>query len=183
VAFVASRVDIEGNRYRSAVWLAATDGSTAPYPLTSGEHGDGGPAWSPDRGRLAFTRSRDGRHTLNVLPVGGPGEVVVVCERPEAVEDARWSPDGTRIAFASREGTGRYRHGDDDRARPPRHIDRLVGRLAGEGWILDRPRGVFVVPADASGPPVLVAGGDWDYSGFVRSRRRVPRRRADRGVQ
>jgi dipeptidyl aminopeptidase/acylaminoacyl peptidase len=167
VAFVVSRVDLEGNRYRRSVWLAATDGSAAPFPLTSGEHGDGQPAWSPDGSRLAFTRSRDGKHSLHVMPVGGPGEVITVCERPEAVEEPEWSPDGAGIAFASRERTGRYSDGDDDRARPPRLIDRLVSRLDGEGWIVDRPRGVFVVPADASAPPTLVAGGAWDHNGFA----------------
>ena len=54
VAFVVTRVDLEANRYRSTVWLAAADGSSLPYPLTSGEHGDGQPAWSPDGRRLAF---------------------------------------------------------------------------------------------------------------------------------
>ena len=41
IAFVVARVDVEKNRYRSAVWLAAADGSSPPYPLTAGEHGDG----------------------------------------------------------------------------------------------------------------------------------------------
>lgn|GEM_PF-5111262 len=43
MAFVVSRVDLERNRYRSAVSLAAVDGSSAPHPLTAGEQGDGNP--------------------------------------------------------------------------------------------------------------------------------------------
>ncbi|MHA6631549.1 S9 family peptidase [Pseudonocardia sichuanensis] len=163
-AFVVTRVDLEGNRYRSAVWLAAVDGSSPPFPLTAGEHGDGQPAWSPDGRRLAFTRRHeDGGGSLHVLPVEGPGETVTVCARPEAIGVPAWSPDGTLLAFASRERASRYTEGDDDRARPPRRIDRLFSRLDGEGWIIDRPRGVFVVPADGSAQPRQVAGGPFEH--------------------
>jgi len=146
------------------VWLADVDGARAPYPLTAGEHGDASPAWSPDGTRLAFTRGDgEGGGSLRVVPVDGPGETVTVCARPEAVDAPVWSPDGVRIAFASREHTARYAEGDDDRARPPRRIDRLFSREDGTGWTIDRPRGVFVVAADGSGLPVLVAGGPGDH--------------------
>ena len=71
MAFVVSRVDLELDRYRSAVWLAAVDGSSAPHSLTAGEQGDGNPVWSPDGRRLAFTsrRAEEGG-TLHVVPVG-----------------------------------------------------------------------------------------------------------------
>ena len=163
VAFTVSRVDLDANRYRSAVWLADVDGGRAPFPVTSGEHSDSAPRWSPDGARLAFARSVDGRGALWVLPVDGPGEAVRVCERAEAVESPAWSPDGSRIAFVSRERAARYAEGDDERARPPRRIDRLVSRVDGEGWTIDRPAGLFVVPADGSGEPVLVAGGPHDH--------------------
>jgi dipeptidyl aminopeptidase/acylaminoacyl peptidase len=164
VAFVVTRVDLEANRYRSTVWLAAADGSSLPYPLTSGEHGDGQPAWSPDGRRLAFTRQReDGESSLHVLPMDGPGETVTICVRPEAIGQPAWSPDGTRLAFASRERASRYSEGDDDRARPPRRIDRLFSRLDDVGWIIDRPRSVFVVPSDGSGTARVVAGGPYEH--------------------
>ncbi|GAA5129484.1 TolB family protein [Pseudonocardia adelaidensis] len=163
VAFVVTRVDLEGNRYRSSVWLAAADGSSAPFPLTAGDQ-DGQPAWSPDGRRLAFTRrGADGRSSLHVLPVDGPGETVAVCVRPEAIGRPAWSPDGSRLAFASRERASRYSEGDDDLARPPRRIDRLYSRLDDVGWIIDRPRSVFVVPADGSGEATLVAGGPYEH--------------------
>jgi dipeptidyl aminopeptidase/acylaminoacyl peptidase len=164
VAFVVTRVDLEANRYRSAVWLAAADGSSPPYPLTAGENRDGQPAWSPDGRRLAFIRRReDGGSSLHVLPMDGPGETVTVCVRPEAIGPPAWSPDGTRLAFASRERASRYTDGDDDRARPPRRIDRLFSRLDNEGWIIDRPRSVFVVPADGSATARIVAGGPYEH--------------------
>jgi len=101
------------------------------------------------------------------VPVGGPGEVITLCTRQESIEEPAWSPDGTRIVFTSRERTRRYSDGDDDRARPPRHIDGLLSCLDGEGWIADRPRSVFVVPADGSGEPRIVAGGPFEHASPV----------------
>ncbi|MFZ9868084.1 MAG: TolB family protein, partial [Ilumatobacteraceae bacterium] len=48
VAYVVTRVDQKANTYRSQVWVAASDRSTPPRPLTAGEKRDGNPSWSPD---------------------------------------------------------------------------------------------------------------------------------------
>ena len=45
VAYVVTRVDYKANKYRSQVWLARTDGSEKPRPLTAGEKRDGNPSW------------------------------------------------------------------------------------------------------------------------------------------
>ncbi|MGH7911822.1 MAG: TolB family protein [Candidatus Dormibacteraceae bacterium] len=96
VAYAVTRVDLEGNAYRSAIWLAAADGSTPPRQLTAGEAGDGQPAWSPDGRRLAFTRKKQGEkeappeQALLVLHVDGPGEPVTLAHREEAIEQPVW---------------------------------------------------------------------------------------------
>ncbi|QXC60148.1 S9 family peptidase [Aquihabitans sp. G128] len=165
VAFVVRRTDLDANRYRSAVWLAPTDGSRPPRQLTAGTEGDGNPAWSPDGSRLAFTSSREKqgdeqRSTLHVLAIDGPGETVTLTSQPEGLAELRWSPDGTRIAFSCRQRGERYAAGDDDASRPPRKITHLLNRLNGEGFITDRPNRIWAVPADGSGPAVAVSGGD-----------------------
>lgn len=165
VAYVVTRVDLEGNAYRSAIWLAPSDGSAPPRQLTSGEHGDGQPAWSPDGTRIAFTRQGAGgdagkrpRHTLHVLYVDGVGEVLTVAERDEAIRDPVWSPDGSVIAFTSRVRASRYEP-DSERAQEPRRIDRLFSRLNGVGWTIDRPSQVFTVPADGGAQPRQLTDG------------------------
>lgn len=166
IAFAVRSVDLERDRYRTAVWLVAADGAGAARRLTGSEHGDSAPAWSPDGTRLAVVTGRDGGGSaLRVLPVDAPGEPVVLCERPEAITEPAWSPDGSRIAFVSRERTARWRDGDDERSRGPRRVDRLFARLDGEGWIVDRPASVFVVDADGVGAPRVVAGGPYEHSG------------------
>lgn len=54
IAFVVTRIDVEGNAYRSQIWLAPADGSTPPLAVTRGER-DSQPTWSPDGRWLAFT--------------------------------------------------------------------------------------------------------------------------------
>jgi dipeptidyl aminopeptidase/acylaminoacyl peptidase len=165
VAVVVTRVDLEADRYRSAVWVAPADGSAPARALTAGEDSDANPAWSPDGSRLAFTRSTEGRHRLLVLPVGEPGEPVVLAERPEAIGGLAWSPDARTLAFTSRErraDTGPATTPDRAGYAPPRRIDRLFGKLDGEGWIVDRPRALFVVDTTTPAPPRQLVGHRYD---------------------
>ena len=168
MAFVVTSVDLEANEYRARVWLASTDGTSAPRPFTKGADRDGRPRWSPDGRSLAFVSHRDEHgSTLHVIPVGDGGEVTTVATWPEEITDVRWSPDGSTLAFLARER-------DEDRYaqkkakdQPPRRVDRLFFRLDSEGWTIDRPRHVFVVPVDGSSRPRAVAGGRFEESGLA----------------
>jgi dipeptidyl aminopeptidase/acylaminoacyl peptidase len=166
VAFVVTRVDEEANRYRSAIWLAAVDGSTPPRPITDSSGADHDHAWSPDGTQLAFTRSLPEKppvHRLHVLPVDGPGELRTLAEGPEPFGSLEWSPDGSTISGAVRVRSDRYAK-DDERAQPPRHIENLRSRLDNEGWVVDRRRQVFVVPADGLTPLRQVTSGPYEHN-------------------
>ena len=49
--------------------------------------------------------------------------------------------------------------------QPPRRVNRLFSRLDSTGWTIDRPKHLFVVPADGSAKPVALTTGAFEDSG------------------
>ncbi len=169
VAFVVSAIDMAENTYTSSVWLATTDGSSPPRPITSGQH-DGQPSWTPDGRHLVFTGKRSaskGETTLHVLPVGTAGEVRTVATMPDGVGKPVVSPDGAMIAFSSRTQDGRYTEkgaeDGDTSWQAPRKIERFFTSLDGEGWVFDRPSHVYVVPFDGTAKPRNLTPGEFQH--------------------
>ena len=160
-AFVVWSTDRETNDYTASIWLVAVDGAAQPRRLTRGKKQDVAPRWSPDGSRLAFASNRDSKaKQLYVLPVEG-GEPLQLTELNEDVTEVVWSPDGTRIVFSARVRDPAYEE-EDERKRRPRRFERLQYKLDDEGWIGDRRRHLFVVPADGSAPPVQLTDGDFE---------------------
>src|SRR5687768_10647795 len=60
VAYQVTTPDLEGNKTATAIWVAATDGKTAPRPVTSSGKRDAHPRWSPDGKKLLFESNRGG---------------------------------------------------------------------------------------------------------------------------
>ena len=104
VAFVRVSIDEKKDTYSTAIWLAKTDGSEAPRPLTSGTR-DSSPRWSPDGRGLAFVRvaDKDGRPQpaqIHVMAMAG-GEPRAITDLPRGASNPEWAPDGKTIAFTS----------------------------------------------------------------------------------
>ena len=161
VAVVVGRVDREANDYASAIWLVPVDGSSPARELTSGEKQDVAPRWSPDGSSLAFLSNRERKaKQLYVISTGG-GEARRLTDLDEDVTEPVWSPDGTHLAFSSRVRDPAYEEHDDKR-RAPRRFVRLQYKLDDEGWIGDRRRHIFTVPADGSTAPAQLTHGDFE---------------------
>ena len=104
VAFVRVAIDEKKDQYETSLWIAKTNGSEPPRPLTSGIR-DASPRWSPDGRRLAFTRSieKDGRPQppqIFVMALSG-GEPRPVTDIPRGAANPAWSPDAKLLAFSS----------------------------------------------------------------------------------
>ncbi|CAN5618993.1 S9 family peptidase [soil metagenome] len=168
VAFVVSRVDMAKNKYFSQVWLARTDGSRPPRPITGGDH-DGNPTWSPDGASIAFTSRRSdkkGEATLHVMPARAAGETRTIASMKDGLSSLAFSPDGRWIAFSSRTQHERY-EADDDSWRAPRKIERFFTRLNDEDWVFDRPSHIYVVAADGTGKPRNLTPGEFQHDGIA----------------
>jgi len=87
--------------YQTQLWLAATDGRTAPRQLTFGTARNSSPVWSPTGEQIAFVRSVEKeKPQIHLLPLAG-GEARPLTRLDTGATIPRWSPDGKRILFTS----------------------------------------------------------------------------------
>ncbi len=162
VAFTVKTAAPGQDGYRSAVWLAPTDGSRPARQATLGHRNDHHPRFTPDGTGLAFLSDR--RHAIEeepgkpeakdredgtqvyLLPLDG-GEARRVTDLPRGVESFEISPDGRRLVVASSsrgataEEDARRRGKETKRepGQPPesdyRYTDRLNYLFNGAGFI------------------------------------------------
>ena len=165
VAFTLATPDLVANRTKSQIWIASTDSSSAPRPFTAGAARDGHARWSPDGASLAFTSHREESGSqLLVAPVGGAGEVRTLVSLPEEIEALEWSPDGSAIAFIARLRDEAQYAPARDADRPARRIRHLGWKYDNSGWIVDRPRSLFVVATDGMSPHRVLLTGGYDVN-------------------
>jgi len=157
VAYVVTTMDLEADRYRSAIWLARTDGSP-PRRFTSGTQRDMMPRWSPSGEELAFLSDRTGSDQLWVIPRNG-GEARQVTNFVEPVTGFAWSPDGQRIAVVTR---AQQAEGKVDPETDVVRLTRLRYRFDGQrGFLHERRSHIWVVDL-RTGTLERATDGDWD---------------------
>ena len=100
VAFTVRATDLEVNRGRTDVFLAAVDGSWTRR-LTSHEANDSQARWSRDGKELFFLSARSGSPQVWRLSLAG-GEAQAVTRLPLDVDALEVSPDGAFLVFAMR---------------------------------------------------------------------------------
>lgn len=139
LAYVVKTVDEKKNRYETQLWLAPTDLSFRPRPLTFGES-IGSFQWMPDSQSLLFVRAKDKKsqiwqlrldggeaQTLTALPAGGIGEVVLVGDILRIFTFKPTDDEWTESASEKRKA--------ENLSSPPRVIERLRWRGEGAGWL------------------------------------------------
>ncbi|MEE8171176.1 MAG: S9 family peptidase [Phycisphaerae bacterium] len=138
VVYAAKRADLKRNKNFSSLYLvSAIDGKGRR--LTTGDHVDAAPRWSPAGDAIAFLSDRDKGSSIWLLPMTG-GEMRRLTDRDLIVRAFDWSPDGRRIVFAARASSEREILQRDGKTRELeqraafRHVTRLWHRLDGEGW-------------------------------------------------
>jgi dipeptidyl aminopeptidase/acylaminoacyl peptidase len=156
-----TRPDLDADAYVGQLWTVPLTAAGGPRRVTRGFR-DTAPRFSPDGSLLAFLRAApEGPPQLFVVAADG-GEPIQVTDRKAGVADFRWSPDGARLAFASREPEqGRYGtvEGLGAGAEPARRITTWRYTQNGLGYHRDRPQHVYLVDVpDVWGePPVQAA--------------------------
>ena len=177
---------VQGDRYRSHLWLIPLAGAGRPIQLTSGAVRDSSPRVSPDGTAIAFRRTlapsrlRDTKGQssetdadtarLRILPLSGayrPGKPLVIRTPPlRSVGEIAWAPDGRRLALTLDAGPPRFIVG----AEPRPGEEPLARRMARIDWRwdesghLDHWQHLHVVAARAGARPRQVTAGDWGVS-------------------
>jgi dipeptidyl aminopeptidase/acylaminoacyl peptidase len=97
VLFDVRTTDLEANKGRTDVWIAAADGSSVRQ-LTTHEAADVNPRWMPDGRSFVFLSSRGGSMQVWQLALDG-GEPKQLTKLPLDVDNLQVFPDGKRLLF------------------------------------------------------------------------------------
>jgi dipeptidyl aminopeptidase/acylaminoacyl peptidase len=174
VVYVRRFADIMTDKRYSNLWVIDVDGGNH-RPLTTGNHNDASPRWSPDGSRLIYTSDREGTPQifLRWMDTGQTARLTNLEQPPAGIA---WSPDGRQIAFTSlvrgkdRE-IGKLPAAPEgaEWADPAMVIDRVVYRFNGPGYLKNGYSQIFVVPAEG-GTPRQISSGNFHHGAFAFNR-------------
>jgi dipeptidyl aminopeptidase/acylaminoacyl peptidase len=98
VAFTLRTTDLDANKGRTDIWLAAVDGSSVRR-LTSDAANDSSARWAPNGKALYFLSTRSGSQQVWRLPLDG-GEAEQVTQEPLDVDTLAVAPGGKALVFS-----------------------------------------------------------------------------------
>lgn len=190
IAFTVLQSDGKLNTTSSAVWLVSSSGgrTQAPQQMTSGEHFDTTPRWSPDGRTLAFLRNRHGTTQIYLLPMGG-GEARQISTLMHDVTEYSWRPDGRAILAHSAWGPA-DEHAATDRSGSE-VFTRVDAHWNGLGYKQGRYQQLWLLPLEGpatrlTSEPVDLEQSCWSPEGteivFCANRRSDPDLSASRAL-
>lgn len=149
IVYALSRYDEESDSDKVALWLINLE-TNELRQMTSGDHQDTNPRWSPDGKSIGFMSTRSGTPQLYILPVDG-GEARQLTKLEQGVRDGPiWSPDGKTIAFT----VGLPPDVAPDLSKPYR-VTRTVYRFDGMGMLDPLVQNIYIMDVDGGEPRQL----------------------------
>lgn len=165
IAYSVETVDLKSDDHVSDLFMTSWDGQNTIRLTATPKASEHTPRWSPDGRFLSFLSSRDGPEESDQLWLlnrrGGEAEQVTHIKA--GIDDYVWSPDGSRLVFAIKDG---------DSVETTSVITSPLLEVTG----LDGEPEAKAAPADSAhgtAPPIVIDRFYFkeDYSGYVRKRR------------
>lgn len=160
VAYVVRHVDLEADRNRSEIWVAAVDGDDEPIEVGEGS----APRWSPDGKTLAFRGKRGERSGLWVqVPGAGEARFVAPVHGTDhflghtASKNYAWSPDGKHLAYVGAEGPAPQPDSDVE-------VYTRVLYKTRTAFSDGRHAHIWVVPVEGGDPKLLTPGDHSEHA-------------------
>lgn len=171
IIYVRNFKDIMTDANLSNLWIIQTDGS-GNRPLTTGNHSDNTPVWSPGGDKFVYRSSKNGKTQL-YLHWLADGSEQQLTNSPVSPGRPYWSPDGNWLAFtmsvaydskpfATLPAKPKGAKWND----PPKVIDKLQYRNDGAGYADDEYSQIFLLTIDG-GTPVQLTNDPYDHSGAL----------------
>ena len=171
IIYVRNFRDVMTDKSYSNLWVINFDG-TDNRPLTTGNHNDFNPTWSPDGRYILYRSNRDGS-TQIYLRWAESGSESKLTNLIQSTGNPVWSPDGNFLAFTMfvKEDTKPFATMPRKPAGakwndPPKYIDQLNYRGDGRGYLEQGYSQIFLLTIDG-GTPRQITHESFDHRGDI----------------